>query len=462
MKVNTAFQMDIHDGTTLVEPLPPWELNSAMSYIRLGIEVLDDGRLQEERISMQLWEVDIQGRLVISTGQYQSLAARLRRLGYRVTINDHRQFDSRFTTDESVCEEANLGEEALLRAVKAEPRGTIDVETDKALIASMALLIRYYRHARVLVLAATNSRVRDIRWHLAEELGEVVNLRLPGREPPKTRIVVSTFRPMPSEEEASWDLILLPDLADSTGDIATFYFAGSRGHVEGQCSRRIYGFLRRGQKLTRRTELRMECMAGPCILRVHPRRVGIQLLCIETPSCRKIGCAGGVEFKQEAYWQNQRRNEFATSVAKGFATGNIERLNKYGVKIRHGTPVIRGGSKPEVTILVESQQHAQELAERLPGWSVHALQRRPHPHSDQRMRIMTVSAAAEYGLAGDVIVIASGELTPEVARGFPPERETVVDDDVLVVDFTDNFDQVAERRARDRVAAGIRHGWCRY
>ena len=78
------------------------------------------------------------------------------------------------------------------------------------------------------------------------------------------------------------------------------------------------------------------------------------------------------------------------------------------------------------------------------------------------MRIMTVSAAAEYGLAGDVIVIASGELTPEVARGFPPERETVVDDDVLVVDFTDNFDQVAERRARDRVAAGIRHGWCRY
>ena len=85
----------------------------------------------------------------------------------------------------------------------------------------------------------------------------------------------------------------------------------------------------------------------------------------------------------------------------------------------------------------------------------------PAPADDLawQSRIVTVTAAEQEGLQGDVLIVASGEPARMPLRDFQPRFRNRKDRDVLVIDFTDEFDAQAKQNSQNRERVYVRRGW---
>ncbi|MDY0170061.1 MAG: hypothetical protein RBS80_26190, partial [Thermoguttaceae bacterium] len=170
-------------------------------------------------------------------------------------------------------------------------------------------------------------------------------------------------------------------------------------------------------------------------------------------------------FKRWAYWRNDRRNDFIAGVARAFMQQNHEKLRKYGVPFEGDKPVLRYLPNTRVELVVANTEQAQELRKRLPEWEV--LSDVPDKSKqDDRPEgaecggtIITEARAAKSGLDADVLIRAGGSSGRLCFKGLPPRLEGEERRDVLLIDFSDDFDERAARDAKSRAREYEVLGW---
>ena len=179
------------------------------------------------------------------------------------------------------------------------------------------------------------------------------------------------------------------------------------------------------------------------------------------------GAQGGLERKRATYWGNASRNDFVATIARAFSACDEQALWGCGLLLADGGGITLT-SRPGVTVLVESAEHARELVQRLPGWELlDAVPTQPgarpaFPKDPFRLRpldrvIVTALAAARLEVVDTDLVLRAGPEPPLELPGFPP-RSMGPRRLVLLVDVADDGDGMARaavgRRLRDYAARG--------
>jgi hypothetical protein len=237
---------------------------------------------------------------------------------------------------------------------------------------------------------------------------------------------------------------------------------------------RIYGIRTPGDRHWRRREFLLEGLLGP-VLGESARpatRVRVRLAHWRNDA---LACGEyGLEWKRRGLWHNARRNDAIAEIATSLADRDEPRLWTYGLS--PDVPVIGPGPsrRPRVTVVVESPEHARELARRLPGWRVLAGQpvRRPgrdgdgdrdgrravaeNPGPPDRTIATLVGFRDLPRLEADVVLRADGTRGPIGLPGTSRGRRA---GDIALVDLCDGFDDIAERATADRVADYLARGW---
>lgn len=458
----SLYCIDVYPDRSCIEPIPPASIaQPLLEFTCKTFNVDKEGQVVEEAVDGLLWsedtlegEVGLRDSLLISTGLVSSLATKLREDGFEVEIHDHRQYGDRFEVAEKIVRQAGGEERAVIASVRAEPRGQIEVTGSTQAYELMALIMRLYPAARTLIPVTTNSHARAVRERLRRLTQRPIQVRLPGRPLQRGRTVVAPYASLNSCDGSDWDLILIPDATSVTNQQATRVMGGISLD-----NTRIYAFVGLRRSTNKRNAMRLEAIAGPVIHKQLPDKVGVRVLAVPTPECRRTDNPKGLAFKKAAYWENERRNEFVAAVAMAFQQGSVKRLKRYGVPVRRGVPQIRGGQEPRVVVLVESTVHADQIAKWLPGWEVQTQEAAAETYEGCADIITTEVAAAKHGLPGDVVIVASGEATGLNPPNFPPEMWNDDELDVLVVDFTDDFDPEAEDRFARRRRDYRHYGW---
>jgi hypothetical protein len=150
--------------------------------------------------------------------------------------------------------------------------------------------------------------------------------------------------------------------------------------------------------------------------------------------------------KRALYWRNGPRNDFLAAVARAVVAGR--RTTPPRPVYPESWPMPR---KPAVAVVVESPEHGRELLRRLPGWRLRAAAGCTYPEAAESGNgvgiVATESYLAESGASAHVLVRATGTGGPLDLRGLTaPTGEGL-----RVLDFEDDFDDVADGWARQRV-----------
>ena len=230
------------------------------------------------------------------------------------------------------------------------------------------------------------------------------------------------------------DVLLLPFADRSTGQRFIDTAIGTQ-------FRRIYAFVRRTDHPDRFTQLRLEQLAGPVIVRCRPSRKRVRVVTLDVPD---IGIPSHLmtelERKHAWYWTNPVRNKAVAAVALGLQRDDPKFLQKVGLK------TVAKKTVRKVAILVECPLHGRELAKFLPDWAILTL------HTTEKETtegvIVTESYAAKNTLNTDILVRANGTGWPMRVKEFPPPH-TEGSPEVLV-DFRDGFSTDTARLARQR------------
>ena len=414
---------------------------------------------QERQEPVSMWEFDRRDRMLVLTGLVPKIQEHLKNLGHRVVIKDHRKFGRRFAIDEQMLSRAKGNNRRLLKAVQHHAMGQIEVHDTQDMVACMAMISQFFTWARVLIPVAQ----WKFAWYIREQLNERVfdcDVKLKGKRWPakQPKCMVTRWQPMNSLDTNRVDVVLLPDPARATQNQFS-YAMGVFGTREHRC----YSFLRPEQHLGRRGSIRLEAMSGPVIYRIKPRQPAVRVLRLNTPSCPATGCEErSLEWKKKAYWHNNRRNEYVASVAKAFAEKNTGKLHKYGIPFQNGKPEIPKAGRPAVVVLVESVEHGKELLKRLEGWEL--VDRvpgstEPDKFSEAKGTIVTAVRAAKDGFDADVVIRATGTTGTGMFRKFPSESNNNRKASLLVVDFADEHDDLAQADTRRRKREYELLGW---
>src|SRR5262249_35062583 len=156
---------------------------------------------------------------------------------------------------------------------------------------------------------------------LEEGLDEPVGLCCAGHRRAGKRCWVTTYQQI--GEVAKAHILLLPDAARAAGDVGAY--AVAEAGVP-----RVYRFVPAGARLARRTQIRLEGLAGPVIHRLRPPRAGVSVLLIKTPGGVKVTPKGetGLEWKRAAYWGNKGRNKGIAAAVRAFLKGDAKELRR--------------------------------------------------------------------------------------------------------------------------------------
>jgi hypothetical protein len=465
MATSNAVTIDIDDVFARVrpgdvEPLLAAALTHAATSFRAG------GPQGYRRVTgvERLYHVDGDGALVVRAGLTAFVARRLRRAGVTVAVNDNRVFDSRAAPDLSVLVGRPADDKAFLAAVARNPRGLIEVGRTADVVRGAALICRLCPLARVIARLATREQVRRFRRDWQAALRAPVDTLKHYDWPWEAGRLVDTMHPSCYPRSADFEVVLFADAlrAAAPGYVNSF---------EPLACSRVYGFVRRGERMSAPKRLLAQSLFGPVIYRwPDPRGVeaAVRVRWCRPPWGRPLGDVPALERKRRGYWHSEARNDLIAGVARALKAGDQAALWGYGLFLDGDAAASAGGRA--VTILTESPRHGRELLRRLPGWYLWPLAPPPGPVAEVidddplRARVLDrviVTWARADRLAvfdTDVVVRADGQPWPLDLRGFPG-RWPPPGPEVLLLDVADDFDGVAREATRARQRDYAARGW---
>jgi hypothetical protein len=418
------------------------------------------GHRRVERV-VDLTTFDLRGRLVFPAGLLPRCRAELEAHGYQVEVEDCRRFGRRFEVDDPFVAEADGDVKPLLEALAREPLGQVEVRGLTDTVEKIVLIHGLFPKARLAIAVAARRQAWKLWRCLEEALDEPVGLRCAGLRRAGTRCWVTTYQQL-GDVAAKAHVLLLPDAARAAGDVGVYAVAAT-------AMPRVYAFVPVGERLDRRTRIRLEGTAGPVIHGLGPNHAGVSVLLAKTPGGVKVTPKGetGLEWKRAAYWANKARNRAVAAAVRAFLKGDAKELRRLGLTPGRG-PLRPGLEKSGVAVLVESAEHGRKLLQVLPGAALaDAVPREKGGKGagtacgPEVPLIITATAAGKKGVKANILVRATGGASPLAVKDFPPAADDVEGGrGVLLVDFEDAFDERAAdntaRRLRDYEARGFK------
>jgi hypothetical protein len=321
----------------------------------------------------------------------------------------------------------------------------------------MALACQLFPRAHVLVPAPTRAGVLRLQGKLSRLLPSEVGLAQGlGQGGPRVQVVTpSTLTHALSEP---FDLLLLPDA------VAVARAERAFAHLARYPGRRVYGFVRPGEKLGVRERLVLEGLCGRVIYTAPgPRgRAAVRVLLAESPWAPALGVSGALA-RKKAIWHDGKRNDAIATLAVMLARRQGDQARDLGLLPDDGRPLVRHLGVPRVAVAVESPGHGRELLQRLPGWTLCA----GVPAADgvgevtgrlSRCIITRLMAHKVANLDVDVLIRADGTEWPLTLPGFPPYVPRP-GWEVVLVDMADDADARAEDDTRSRLRDYQARGW---
>jgi hypothetical protein len=420
-------------------------------------------RRQNETV--RLFRRDADGALWVPAGLAQVVVGKLEAAGLRVRIEHYYTLDERARPSALVLSAATGSDWDFLAAVACEPRGVIQARGAVEVARLVALLCRLFPDARVMIaLNGSRAKLRRLRRRLQlAGAGRVDVLGHYGWPWRGGRLVCSLAHLDASAKspDSAFDVVVLPEALQALAPGHTAALTRWRcGH--------IYGFVPVSAALSGRARLKLLALVGPVIHRAaDPRGDPAEVVVhwCQPPWVPPAGDVAALARKRFAFWNNATRNDFIAAVARAFSACDEQALWACGLLLAGGgTPLT---SRPGVTVLVESAEHARALLQRLPGWeALDAVPTPPgarpaFPRDPFRLRpldrvIVTSLAAARLEVVDTDVLVRAGPECPLGLAGFPPR--SMGPRRVLLVDVADDCDGLARaavcRRLRDYAARG--------
>lgn len=413
------------------------------------------------------YHLDEDGRLLFCAGALPRVESHLVQAGYRVKVVDRTFCDffdranHRMLTDKSM----DPWETDFLKHIDGQLRGQIIVRDATSAARQIALLGDFFAKANLFIAAATRQRVATLRRLLGQYMLRPLAVDESQVWAMSPRAHVQTARTFAITNEWDWDVFVFSDVESALARDAIQSMADKRWHA-------MYCFRELGRRLGDGPELHLESLIGPVVYQpgnpLGPRAT-VQVLTVSF-----AGCSSGegsdsdpLHRKRAMIWRHAERNQLIAAIARGFDSGRPAELARLGLDARIVRRSLRDRRRPEVSILVETLEHARELSQQLPDWELaHAAidDSQPKPRfatwltAVPNRAIGTFVRAERTGLPADVVIRADGGIGwPLSLRAFP-RRARQPEDHVLLVDIMDG-DETGARNAADRRRAYLGAGW---
>lgn len=455
LSVPSQVSVRIWGNMAMIAP-PPTSFLNELEYSRVSFQ--PEGHLGHSwrKTTVQHYEIE-DGQLWVPAGLVPRLVQGVGRQGGQVEVVDHRRSSQRCRTiDQRVADEALPHERAMLHAVCEHYLGQAVVRGEEEFTRSVALIRRYVPDAVILVVAATERRVREIYRGLLRHFPGVI-LQQGYCWPTGFTCVVCTMKSLETYSDVV-DIIIVANPTD--------LLAKDARSLCWLPQAKIISISIAHENLRPWEQLHIEALCGPEIYR-QPNPAGelaevIVQMCSGplTPSTASSDALSG---KRQTSWNNRPRNQWIADLAEAISHNCATALaaaSVYGVL--DTLPTVAGDRR--VTVLVESVEHGEMLREMLPEWPL--LRRGAQSQCAAqgnwlpRQSIMTLSFAAEIkSLYTDVIIVASGGEGLTELPGYPPRCVFGQQRQMLVIDLVDDQDEDALATTQARMDRYRSRSW---
>lgn len=420
-----------------------------------------NGMIPERSRDVRIWRECQSGQTIVLTGLIPAIVDRLEQSGVQVEVVEHRRFPEQHKLPQDLLENSSESEREFLLALKKNPIGQIEVNKRDEVVQRILDITHAFPAANILIRLSTKRDAWDLCNRLRLEDPDLDAMVKPsGYWPDKQSRIFFTYGVSNVGcENEDWDIILLPDPAK----VVKKRFFGSMGRFRDH-PYRCYSFVLPSLSLCPPERLLLEAVSGKIIHSNVSRETAVQVLWQKPPSTPVSGFKERcIEWKQDNYWNNDRRNDYIAGIARAFVTDNHKKLKKYGVPFHQGKPHFTNSVSPQVVILVESRAAGLELQKRLHGWELqcNGTDNDDNTQSDCPERlIITTTQAALNGIDADVLIYAAGGQGIGALRSTIGESETRQNQTpALIIELADGIDKIAVEDVRDRRRGYTERGW---
>jgi hypothetical protein len=420
---------------------------------------------QRRRRRRLLVRSDEAGGVLVPTGLVGLVRDKLCEAGYRITVEDRREFDHRLRPCANVVDAAHPDDRDFLRAAADTPRALIETRGPADLVRNAALLCSLFPRARGMVAwSASRRKLRELRRRLQDTAGVPFHRVEDYPWPPEAGWLVCSLEDCGRHKGDDFDLVIVVDALQALAPAPVGAFKVLR-------YQRVYGFVPPDLRLSVATRLGLLARFGPIHRAPSPcgAEAAVTVLWVQPPWAPPVGDIPALERKRLAYWRDDERNDLIATVATAFRAADQRTLWEHGLLLADGDDGgVLGQGTPAVTVLVESTEHGRELLRRLPCWELRdAVPVRPghkppllNPWTVWLLdrRVITYAAATHLETVHTDVLICAGPEWPLTLKGFPP-RSAGPARRVLLVDVADDSDATARAAVRRRLRAYAARGW---
>lgn len=328
--------------------------------------------VRTEQVSICYYEVDSRGRLITSAGLVPRLASELRKQGHTVQVVDRTRWQVLNEADHSVFQGADVSadDRELLEIVSGTPRGQIIVRRNSDIPQRIALLVRLFPSARMLIVCRNSRDADSLYRSLRRRLGKGIYPHTDVNWADQTRVVVGTEQSLSSANDLDWNVIVFVGAEPAIHEEPAGRAARMQDHL-------MYCIRTERRQLGPHETLQLEYICGPEIWRAPDpagQKVEIRVLMPQGPVVHLPGHTAqepALDRKRLTIWHNEARNECIADLAAAFADGDVQTLWERGLLLHDDEDGLRREfGEPRVAIMVESTEHGQRLLQLLNGWSL--------------------------------------------------------------------------------------------
>jgi hypothetical protein len=469
-----------------VRPVPPVDVLRLLTAKEQAPVVQADGSIQVQSESEKYYHVDGE-RLGTYAGLCNRIVTGLTQAGHHVVLHDERPdllawaarpgwyevladmpFTSRLMPDLAVLEQLDAADRDLLNAVVSAWQGQIIVRHSGSTARGIALICHLYPLANILIPVASRQKVLQLQRELSMWLEEPVQALFGQEANHNCRIAVCNLQRFEYICPEDWSIILYPSEQEA------IHRATINGVVPHLDEHRSYAFVMAKAKLNDRAALRLEAASGQVIYREPVRSAARPVQVFVTkppipaslPSCNKLSA---FERKQKLFWHNDSRNDAIANCARAFATGDMAALWDLGLMVHEKEDWFQQWERRvRVVILVEVLEHARQLQQRLPNWTIASMvpgsitEQQAPKTSDFSLAhlnrtIVTSVYGERWGINADIIIRADGTATGWNTNCGP--FSDINNMPLVIIDLLDDLDGRAERESLRRIQDYERRGW---